>query len=85
MVNNDYSGPARDYSGEVCLPSPILDVHRAYLSGLLPEDLMGKIDAHILKCKRCENTWDALTSSLEDGLPTEIRDAEDGLDGRLKD
>jgi len=50
----------------VC-PGPLTKVHRAYLAGALPEALMAKIDRHLLVCRRCENTWDALTSALEDG------------------
>ncbi len=52
-------------------PPRLADLHRAYVSGLLADELMLKIDRHLMACRRCENHWDALTSALEDGMPTE--------------
>lgn len=55
-------------------PPRLSEVHRAYLAGLLSEELAWKIDMHLLRCRRCENTWDALTSSLEDGMLSDTRE-----------
>lgn len=40
--------------------------HRKYLRGELPSDVCDKLDCHLLYCRRCLNTWEALTSELEE-------------------
>jgi len=48
--------------------------HRAYLAGQLSDEECTRLDEHLIRCRRCENHWDARTAlyeeaQVEDGAP----------------
>jgi hypothetical protein len=52
----------------------VRSVHAAYVDGTLSDDACWAIEKHLLACRRCENSFDALFSSLEDAIPVETID-----------
>ena len=54
--------------------------HSRYLVGELNEEQCGKLDAHLLHCRRCENHWDALTLVRADSFPLAPSEASTELD-----
>jgi len=52
------------------------DMHEAYFDGELTDRECLVVDGHLLECRLCENTWDALTNEMEETFPRKVRDAD---------
>lgn len=67
---SEYTESVEVFFANDCIvkPAQILD---AYMNGDLSDKSCMLLERHLLQCRRCENTWDALTLKMTDAMQSE--------------